>query len=187
MKTASVPIIKIKTGDSSDKINYMPMALVAAAPKIFVLCLSEISGNYLFTYDQKFRFKSKHSTDFCILTVKIECVQKLYTTTQSGIYLFLDASKAFHKINHFKIFQKLLDRKTPKAVVRLLLFWYSKRTVCVNWETCMSDNFCISNGVRQGGIHSPMLVSVYVDDLSDKLMKSIFGCHIDNLCMNYVM
>ena len=75
MKTASVPIIKIKTGDSSDKINYMPMALVTAAPKIFVLCLSEISGNYLFTYDQKFRFKSKHSTDFCILTVKIECVQ----------------------------------------------------------------------------------------------------------------
>ena len=67
-----------------------------------------------------------------VLTVKIECVQKLYTTTQSGIYLFLDASKAFDKINHFKIFQKLLDRKTPKAVVRLLLFWYSKRTVCVN-------------------------------------------------------
>ena len=42
-------------------------------------------------------------------------------------------------------------------------------------------------GVRQGGILSPKLFSVYFDDLSDKLIKSDIGCHIDNLCMNYVM
>ena len=51
----------------------------------------------------------------------------------------------------------------------------------------MSDNFCISNGVRQGGILSPKLFSVYVDDLSDKLINQTGGCHIDNLCMNHVM
>ena len=31
------------------------------------------------------------------------------------------------------------------------------------------------------------LFSVYVDDLSDKLIKSKTGCHINNLCMNQVM
>ena len=67
MKTASVPIIKIKTGDSSDKINYMPMALVTAAPKIFVLCLSEISGNYLFTYDQILGLKANIQLTFAFL------------------------------------------------------------------------------------------------------------------------
>ena len=46
---------------------------------------------------------------------------------------------------------------------------------------------CISNGVRQGGIPSPKLLSVYVDHLSDNLIKSKIGCHIDNLCMNHVM
>ena len=51
----------------------------------------------------------------------------------------------------------------------------------------MSDYSCISNGVRQGGILSPKQFSVYVDDLSDKLVKSKIGCHIDNLCMNHVM
>ena len=52
---------------------------------------------------------------------------------------------------------------------------------------CISDYFSISNGVRQGGILSPKLFSVYVDDLSDKLVESKVGCSIDNLCMNHVM
>ena len=51
----------------------------------------------------------------------------------------------------------------------------------------MSDYFCISSGVRQGGILSPKLFSIYVDDMSDKLIKSKIGYHIDNLCINYVM
>ena len=124
MKTAIVPIIKNKTGDTSDKNNYRPIALVTAASKIFELCLSVILENYLFTHDQQFGFKSKHSTDFCIYTVK--SVSKYYTQHHSPVYTcFLEASKAFDKINHFKLFRKLLDRKTPTSIVivRILLFW----------------------------------------------------------------
>ena len=56
--------------------------------------------------------------------------------------------------------------------MRILLFWYSKQTVCIKWGTRMSDYFCIFNGVRQSGILSTKLFYVYVDDLSDKLTKS---------------
>ena len=48
MKTAIVPIIKNKTGTTSDKNNYRPIALVTAAPKIFELCLCYFRG--LFNY-----------------------------------------------------------------------------------------------------------------------------------------
>ena len=84
MKTAIVPIIKNKTGDPSDKNNYRPIALITAASKIFELCLSVILENYLFTHDQQFDFKSKHSTDFCIYTVK--SVSKYYTQHHSPVY-----------------------------------------------------------------------------------------------------
>ena len=47
--------------------------------------------------------------------------------------------------------------------------------------------FSISNGVRQGGILSPKLFLVYIDDLSDKLVKCKVRCYIDNLCMNHVI
>ena len=86
------------------------MHLVTAASKIFELCLSVILEDYLFTHDQQFGFKSKHSTDFCIFTVK--SVSKYYTQQlhSTSYTCFLDASKAFDKINHFKLFRKLLDR-----------------------------------------------------------------------------
>ena len=51
----------------------------------------------------------------------------------------------------------------------------------------MSDYFYVSNGVRQGGILSSKLYSVYVDDISDYLVKSQIGCQIDNVCVNRVM
>ena len=123
MKTAIVPIIKNKTGNTSDTNNYRPIALVTAASKVFELCLSVILEGYLITHDQQFGFERKHSTDLCIFTVK--SVTKYYTKENSPVYTcFLDASKAFDKINHYILFGKLLDRKTPIVLVRILLFWY---------------------------------------------------------------
>ena len=57
MKTAIVPIIKNKTGDSSDKSNYRPIALVTACSKIFEICLLEMLEEYLQTHDHQFGFK----------------------------------------------------------------------------------------------------------------------------------
>ena len=86
MKTAIMPIIKNKTGDTSDKNNYRPIALVQATSKIFKLCLSEILENCLFTHDQQFGFKSKYSTDFCIFTVK--SVSKYYTQQHNPVLTY---------------------------------------------------------------------------------------------------
>ena len=77
MKTAIVPIIKNKTGDTSDKNNYRPIALVTAASKLFEICILEILETYLITHDHQFGFKAKHSTDMCIFTVKT--LVKYYT------------------------------------------------------------------------------------------------------------
>ena len=49
-----------------------------------------------------------------------------------------------------------------------------------------SSCFTISNGVRQLGILSPVLFSIYMDDLSVLLSQSGIGCHIDDRCINHV-
>ena len=51
---------------------------------------------------------------------------------------------------------------------------------------CASANdglgyFKVSNGVRQGGVLSPVLFSVYLDGLLQKLAASGVGCHWGNL------
>ena len=87
MKTAIVPIIEIETGNSSDKNNYRPIALVTACSKIIEL--------YLDTHDNQFGFKKQHSTDMCIITLK--SVIKYYTRQSTPVFsCFLDASKALN-------------------------------------------------------------------------------------------
>ena len=50
----------------------------------------------------------------------------------------------------------------------------------------MSPYKTISNGVRQGGILSPPLFAVYMDDLYSLLSTSRIGGHIDDVCINHV-
>ena len=115
MKTALVPIIKSKTGDTGDKNNYRPVALVTAASKIFEICLLEILEMYLITHDHLFGFKSKHSADMCIFSAK--SIMKYYTEHGSLVFTcFLDASKAFDRINHWTLFRKMIDSKMPLII-----------------------------------------------------------------------
>ena len=45
----------------------------------------------------------------------------------------------------------------------------------VQWACCDSSSFKVTNGVRQGGILSPKLFIVYMDDLNDQLSISNIG------------
>ena len=90
---------------------------------------------------------------------------------------FLDASKAFDRVNHWKLFDKLLDRGMDTHLVKLLCSWYNSQRFHVRWGKSLSEGFSVSNGVRQGGILSPFLFNVYTDELSSHLVRSGYGCH----------
>ena len=68
----------------------------------------------------------------------------------------------------------------------MLMFWYSKYEVCIRWGTEMSPYFNISNGERQGGILSPSIFAIYMDDLSSLLNTIRIGAHISDVCINHV-
>ena len=99
----------------------------------------------------------------------------------------LDATKCFDKINHWTMFKKLIARGIPLIYVRILLFWYRYQTFCVKWGNITSTFFNVSNGVRQGGILSPYLFAVYVDDLSVMLNLSNTGLNnMYNKMLNHI-
>ena len=186
MKTAIVPIIKNKTGDTSDKNNYRPIALVTAASKLFEICILEILETYLITHDHQFGFKAKHSTDMCIFTVKT--LVKYYTDQMTPVYTcLLDASKAFDRVNHWTLFAKLIETEAPLLIVRVLLFWYQKQQLCIKWGKSCSTYFTICNGVRQGGILSPRLFALYVNQLTNQLIVCKEGCYFNDMCINHVL
>ena len=99
----------------------------------------------------------------------------------------MDASKAFDRVNHWTLFKKLIDRGMPDVFVRLLVYWYRTQNACVRWSTACSEMFTVSNGVRQGGILSPLFCNVYMDGLSDILCKTECGCTMGGRMINHLM
>ena len=181
-----VPIIKDKNGKINAKDNYRPIALASIMSKIVELLLLDRLGDALTTNCNQFGFKPKLGTDMCIYSLKeiVDCYRKLNGTI---FMCFLDASKAFDRVNHSILFQKLRNRGVPMYVIRILMFWYEHQTMFVKWAGEMSEPFRVTNGVRQGGILSPYLFNVYMDGLSDKLNMSRYGCITSSRNVNHLM
>jgi hypothetical protein len=186
MDTIIVPIVKDKKGDLESKDNYRPIALTTVMSKLFEILILNRYQSSLFTTDNQFGFKQGHSTDMCVYTFKQ--VIEYYKTRSSPMYIcFLDASKAFDRVNHRLLFNKLLQRNVPYIIVRVMSYWYANQCFFVKWGSVMSEPFNVTCGVRQGGILSPVLFNVYIDCLSVRLRSIPIGCHINSVCYNHLI
>ena len=184
--TVLVPIIKNKKGDITDIDNYRPIAITSVASKVFEkIILSRIQDS-LYTNDNQFSYKVKHSTEMCIFTLK--SIVDYYISSSSPVYLcYIDASKAFDRINYWNLFHRLIDRNVPVILVRFFMAWYRTQEFVVRWGKCCSTTFTTSNGVRQGGILSPLFFNVYMDKLSCTLNDAKAGCIMNGVYMNHLM
>ena len=178
------PIIKNKTGDTSDKNNYRPIAIATVFSKVLELLIMGKIECFLYTSDNQFGFKKNHGTDMCIHAFRQTI--EYYKLNSGPVFIcFLDATKAFDRVNHWCLFKKLINRKVPLHIVKLMVFWFQTQRFSVQWNGCKSIGFTASNGVPQGGIISPLLFNVYIDDLSVLLSKSNIGCNFGEKSVNH--
>ncbi len=74
----------------------------------------------------QFGFNEHVSTTKCTF-VMLEIIS-YYNASRSNVYcVLLDATKAFDRINYFKLFRKLLDKDMSPLVLRLLLYMYTNQ------------------------------------------------------------
>ena len=65
--------------------------------------------------------------------------------------------------------------------------WYAKCSATVRWVNAYSYVFPVLAGVRQGGVLSPTLFAIYMDDLINRLEWSELGCNINGIYLGCLL
>ena len=140
---------------SSD--NHRGISLSNSICKLFDYVFIHMHKDSLQTCDMQFGFKSNHSTVLCT-AIYIETINH-YVNEGSNVYsCLLDASKAFDRVHWGRLFKILIERKVSFLFICLLLNSYLRQLTCVSWGLFKSRYSSLSNGVKQGGGLSPILL-----------------------------
>ena len=59
------------------------------------------------------------------------------------------------------------------TILKFFMCTYQRQSVMVNWNGECSSAFSVGNGVKQGGVLSPVLFTVSFDGLIDQLRKKV--------------
>ena len=180
LESVITSIPKNTRGNLCTDENYRGIALCSALCKVIDLVIIEKYAAQLMSSELQFSFKPEHSTNMCTSILKEVC--SYYQARNTDVYIcLLDASKAFDRVHYGKLFRLLSKRKIPVLVRRLLLDMYTRQKMQTVWNGSNSDTFTVLNGVKQGGILSPILFCLYIDELLLRINNSGLGCHIGHL------
>ena len=172
-----IPLIKNSRASKQCSDNYRALTIGIGMSKLLDIVILNDQKDVLETSELQFGYKEKLSTSMCSFMV-LETIEYYKSKGSSVHVLLLDASKAFDRVDYIKLFEKLIKKGMCPLTVRLLLSMYIKQKLQVKWNNHISHKFSVTNGVRQGGVLSPFLFSVYMDELLVTLKNNGVGCHM---------
>jgi len=182
----TTPIPKFK-GNKKDATadDYRGITICHVISKIFEHCIVK-HFDHIKTSDRQFGFKKNVGCYNSIHTVRK--VVKFFNNRNSTINIgSIDLKKAFDKTNIFGILCLLQERNVSKDIINILENWFFKNSTTIKLHNVRSRDVSLMSGVKQGGILSPLLFTLYVNVILEKLEKSGLGCFIGRKCFNSFM
>jgi len=161
-----VPIYKAK--DKKDVENYRPIGLLNNINKIFEKCILQ-QMNYHIDFNKIIRdnqhgFRKHHNCTTALSIVHDSILDKIKNKLHV-IGIFLDLSKAFDSIDHEILINKLIHYGFLKEIT-FFKSYLKDRAHYVQINKERSTTLSIERGVIQGSCLSPLLYSLYCNDLS---------------------
>lgn len=166
-----IPIYKNK-GDSKDPANYRPITILSCFGKLFTSILNQrltkfLEDNNLLDQNQA-GFRKGYSCSDHIFT--LHCLFEIVRKRKHKLFCgFVDFSQAFDKVWRIGLWHKLLNNSINGKFFNVINNMYKNIKSYISHNGQISDTFTSEIGLRQGENLSPVLFSMYLNDLQSCL------------------
>ena len=172
-KTANI-VPLFKKGDKTCPENYRPVSLTSITCKLLEhivhsTIMDHFETNQILTEIQH-GFRQKRSCETQILTTCRDFIQNIEKNSQTDAIL-LDFSKAFDKVHHASLLNKLKLYGIRKNTFQWIQSFLSERTQKVLVDGTESSLGSVKSGVPQGTVLGPLLFLVYINDMPNGLSE----------------
>ena len=113
-------------------------------------------------------------------------VEKYRSLNKPLFICYVDFKSAFDFINRNALLYKLLKRGVNGKMLHILKSMFEKSKSTAKWNGCLSEAFENLYGVLQGGVTSPTLFNVFLEDLV-KYLDTTCGVYMSNLMIAYLL
>ena len=155
-----------KKGDKKKCENYRGITLLSSALKVYERILEKRLRKIIEPQLNAAQsgFRRGGSTQDHIFTIK-EIIHKTLSQKKEAYIAFLDLEKAFDSVQQQKIWESLEKRRVHGKLIRTIKSLYANNISYVRKQNLVSDKFNTKEGLRQGGVMSPLLFIILIDDV----------------------
>ncbi|KAL9969651.1 hypothetical protein ACROYT_G021888 [Oculina patagonica] len=185
------PIYKQK-GDKKSPANYRGITLTSCLGKLFTSILQNRLNKFIEQHDvlnpEQFGFRPNSRTTDSLFIFQ-QLLHK-YTKQHKKLYVgFIDYEKAFDSVWQSGMIHKLQTYGIQGKFLNVIKSMYSSIRSCVKInQNALTELFSCNKGIRQGDGLSPVLFSLFMNDLPQYLKQSKSpGVMLGNRTINCLM
>ena len=154
------PVLKSNCTSKTDSSNFRPVMNSSNFLKVFEHCLLPFLLNHLNLSNLQFGFRSKTGCNSAIAILKETIFS--YINDRSNVHCaMVDLSKAFDKINHDTLINKMRCTNLPNKILNIISFMLRNTFVNISCNSVLTDQWKVGNGTRQGHLISFTFLLLY--------------------------